>query len=94
MVICGTTRVEVSDFVLFGRLIGMTNPGLPPPLSSAHREREATRVIDLRQEIEDALADLDAAIGAIGEVGGQEGSAGGRAHWKAPDRSDTTKVSI
>ena len=72
----------------------MTNPGLPPPLSSAHREREATRVIDLRQEIEDALADLDAAIGADGEVGGKEGSAGGRANSRAFDRRDAAKVSI
>ena len=79
----------------------MTNPGLPPPLSSAHREREATRVIDLRQEIEDALADLDAAIGADGEVGGlegsaggREGSAGGRASSRASDRRAAEKVSI
>ena len=40
----------------------MTNTGFPPPLSAARREREAARVIDLRNDIDSALAELDAAL--------------------------------
>ena len=40
----------------------MTNTGFPPPLSSARREREAARVIDLRNQIDNALAELDEAL--------------------------------
>lgn len=40
----------------------MTNPGFPPPLSAARREREAARVIDLRNDIEKALDEVDAAL--------------------------------
>ncbi|HUR47905.1 MAG TPA: hypothetical protein VMY88_00040 [Acidimicrobiales bacterium] len=40
----------------------MTNTGFPPPLSSARREREAARVIDLRHDIDQALEELDAAL--------------------------------
>ena len=40
----------------------MTNPGFPPPLSSARHEREAARVIDLRNDIDKALEELDAAL--------------------------------
>ena len=40
----------------------MTNPGFPPPLSSARHKREAARVIDLRHDIDKALEELDAAL--------------------------------
>ena len=40
----------------------MTNPGFPPPLSAARHEREAARVIDLRNDIDKALDELDAAL--------------------------------
>lgn len=40
----------------------MTNPGFPPPLSSVRHEREAARVIDLRNNIDKALEELDAAL--------------------------------
>lgn len=40
----------------------MTNTGFPPPLSAARREREAARVIDLRNNIDKALQELDAAL--------------------------------
>lgn len=40
----------------------MTNTGFPPPLSMARREREAARVIDLRNDIAKALEELDAAL--------------------------------
>lgn len=42
--------------------MSMTNPGFPPPLSSARRDREADRVIDLRNEIDKALEELDAVL--------------------------------
>ena len=40
----------------------MTNPGFPPPLSAARHQREAARVIDLRNDIDKALDELDAAL--------------------------------
>lgn len=40
----------------------MTHTGFPPPLSAARREREAARVIDLRNNIDKALQELDAAL--------------------------------
>ena len=40
----------------------MTNPGFPPPLSAARHEREAARVIDLRNDIDKALEELDLAL--------------------------------
>lgn len=80
----------------------MTNPGLPPPLSSAHRERVATRVIDLRKDIEEALADLDSALaeeeaeaaggGPDRTNGGQSGSVGGRDNLEAAGSGCVTKV--
>ena len=43
-------------------LVSMTNTGFPPPLSKARRDREAARVIDIRQHLDNALAELDAAL--------------------------------
>lgn len=44
--------------------MSMTHTGFPPPLSSARREREAARMIDLRHDIDQALEEVDAVLEA------------------------------